>query len=174
MRRHSYMGPVACAAAVMLASACATSRADTNAASRAPGRVVTDTARGSLAPAEALVELDVGATHEMGIYLSEVAGRPLYALTAGDPSAPAMCGGECMAQFEPVLGRAIIGSEYSGVIAAMVGTTTRADGTTQLTYNGRPLFRFRGDRGITDTSGHGRQVGGVTARLVHPNGELVR
>ena len=175
MPRSSFARHLAVAVALpSLLAACATAPRDTASASRTPGGVVTDTARGTLAANEPLVELDVGATHAMGIYLSEVSGRALYALSGADPASPVVCAGECLTQFEPVLGRAILGGAEKGVIASMVGTTTRADGTTQLTYNGRPLYRFRGDAWLSDTKGHGRKVDGATAYLVHPNGDVLR
>jgi len=38
---------------------------------------------------------------------------------------------------------------------AMVGTTARTDGKPQITYNGHPLYLFKGDRQPGDTNGEG-------------------
>jgi hypothetical protein len=43
----------------------------------------------------------------------------------------------------------------SGANASLVGTTTRADGTTQATYNGHPLYRYTQDQKAGDTTGQG-------------------
>jgi hypothetical protein len=36
-----------------------------------------------------------------------------------------------------------------------VGTTARSDGKPQVTYNGRPLYLFVGDKKAGDTNGQG-------------------
>jgi hypothetical protein len=42
-----------------------------------------------------------------------------------------------------------------GANAALLGTTKRADGTTQVTYNGHPLYRFIKDVNPGQTNGQG-------------------
>ena len=42
-----------------------------------------------------------------------------------------------------------------GADAAMLGTTARTDGTTQVTYNGWPLYYYIKDQKAGDTTGQG-------------------
>jgi hypothetical protein len=43
----------------------------------------------------------------------------------------------------------------TGINASLVGTATRPEGTTQLTYNGHPLYRFAQDQKAGETNGQG-------------------
>ena len=70
--------------------------------------------------------------------------------TAGDCSLEAMAG--------------------EGVDATLLGTITRDDGSTQVTYNGWPLYYFQDDAAAGDTNGQG--LGGVWF-LVSPEGEAI-
>jgi predicted lipoprotein with Yx(FWY)xxD motif len=98
---------------------------------------------------------------------------PVYSYSKDSSSASA-CTGPCAAAWPPVLtnGRAaLIGS----LAAAKVSTVKRADGTTQLTYKGMPLYLF-GSEGIAREgmafvatgSGNGAKVAGGTFQLVSP------
>jgi predicted lipoprotein with Yx(FWY)xxD motif len=40
-------------------------------------------------------------------------------------------------------------------VASLVATTTRSDGGSAVTYNGRPVDRFAGDHKPGDTNGQG-------------------
>ena len=57
-----------------------------------------------------------------------------------------------------------------GVDATLLGTITRDDGSTQVTYNGWPLYYFHEDAAAGDTNGQG--LGGVWF-LVSPEGEAI-
>ena len=57
-----------------------------------------------------------------------------------------------------------------GVDATLLGTITRDDGSTQVTYNGWPLYYFQDDAAPGDTNGQG--LGGVWF-LVSPEGEAI-
>ncbi len=62
----------------------------------------------------------------------------------------------------------------SGVTGAF-GTLTRADGTTQVTYLGNPLYYWKGDTKPTDTTGEGVNgflVAGVSGPIPNPSSSV--
>ncbi|HTX79054.1 MAG TPA: hypothetical protein VMC62_05275, partial [Longilinea sp.] len=62
------------------------------------------------------------------------------------------CYGNCATLWPPLLttGTPTAGS---GVDANLLSTTTRTDGTTQVTYNGWPLYYYASDKAAGDTTG---------------------
>jgi predicted lipoprotein with Yx(FWY)xxD motif len=89
----------------------------------------------------------------LGSILVDSQGRTVY-LFAKDTRPTNTCSGKCAVDWPPVTakGKPKVGS---GVTARQVGTTSRSDGKTQVTYNGHPLYRFQGDRKAGDTNGEG-------------------
>ncbi len=84
-------------------------------------------------------------------------GITLYRFTK-DTSGTSMCVDACATKWPPLVeasGTPTAGAGVPGTLA----TTTRADGTKQVTYDGMPLYRFSGDAKPGDTTGQG--VGGV-------------
>jgi predicted lipoprotein with Yx(FWY)xxD motif len=78
-------------------------------------------------------------------FLVDDQGRSLYVFASDTPnSGTSACTGDCIAEWPAVVttGSATAGE---GVDAAMLGTITRDDGTTQVTYNGWPLYYYAGD-----------------------------
>ncbi len=55
----------------------------------------------------------------------------------------------------------------------MVGTTERSDGTTQVTYNGHPVYRFQGDKKAGDTNGEGLVAFGAAWYTLSPAGDQI-
>jgi predicted lipoprotein with Yx(FWY)xxD motif len=88
-----------------------------------------------------------------GKILADGQGRALYLFTA-DKSSTSTCTGACAAAWPPVTASAMP-MAGGGVSQSMLGTTKRADGTEQLTYNGHPLYYFSGDQAAGDTNGQG-------------------
>src|SRR5439155_15560419 len=63
------------------------------------------------------------------------------------------CTGPCAVTWPPVLtGGKVI---FADGDQASLGTIIRANGTTQLTLHGWPLYRYAGDKAEGDTKGHG-------------------
>ena len=107
----------------------------------------------------------------LGSYLVDSQGRTLY-LFEKDTGTKSMCSGACASLWPPstTSGRPTAGSK---VDAAMLGTSTRSDGKSQLTYNGHPLYRYSGDGAAGDTSGQGLTAFGGSWFVVSPAGQKI-
>ncbi|MVZ99095.1 hypothetical protein F8568_001560 [Actinomadura sp. LD22] len=79
----------------------------------------------------------------LGQVLVDGQGRTLY-LFEKDQGGKSSCSGACAAVWPPVTttGKPHAGSEAK---AAKLGTTTRSDGKTQVTYGGHPLYYYAPD-----------------------------
>lgn len=86
-------------------------------------------------------------------FLVDAKGMTLY-IFLNDTSTTSTCTGTCANNWPAVLtnGAPVAGT---GVDGTKLGTTTRADGTTQVTYNGHPLYYFVQDKAAGDTNGQG-------------------
>jgi predicted lipoprotein with Yx(FWY)xxD motif len=93
------------------------------------------------------------ASNSLGKILVDSQGRTLY-LFKKDTGTKSNCSGACAAAWPPLhaSGKPTVGS---GASASMVGTAKRSDGTTQVTYNGHPLYTFVMDKKAGDTNGQG-------------------
>ena len=99
-------------------------------------------------------EATVGvSTTGIGDVLVDSQGRTLY-LFERDTTTASTCTGECATDWPPLLadGKPTAGS---GADAALVATTKRPGGGSQVTYNGHPLYRYAGDAEPGDTAGQG-------------------
>lgn len=114
----------------------------------------TSTSSGSGGAAAAVATADVG---DLGTVLVDGTGRTLY-LFESDTGTTSNCTGSCAGTWPALLtvGTATAGT---GADSATLGTTTRDDGTTQVTYDGHPLYLYSGDSAAGDANGQG--IGGV-------------
>jgi predicted lipoprotein with Yx(FWY)xxD motif len=163
VRRMVHGGPVL--AVLALAAAC--SRRD-NAADTPVAAVVVPggPAVAVAAPPDVPVELDVVAPPGQPVALVDGSGRAVYIIDNG------CTGPDCTAQFTPVPGTATAksGGKANGSLA---GSTTGASGAKQASYNGQPLYYYRGDSAAGDTKGNGMKMGSSQAHLVGADGKPV-
>ncbi len=82
-------------------------------------------------------------------------GRTLYSF-APDTSTKSVCNGSCAVYWPPVHGPVTAGAGVAGHL----GTIKRADGTTQETYNGHPLYSYVGDSGPGQANGNNLNLNG--------------
>jgi predicted lipoprotein with Yx(FWY)xxD motif len=104
----------------------------------------------------------------LGTILVDQDGKTLYLFEA-DSQNKSNCSGGCLSLWPPVAanGKATAGS---GVSSGMIGTAT---GSSQVTYNGHPLYWFSGDTKAGDTNGQGLTDFGGAWYAVSPAGKAV-
>ena len=108
-----------------------------------------------------------------GSILFDGRGRALYAFTRDRRGGTSRCYGAC-AQKWPVYfsgGRLVAGK---GVKRSLIGTTRRRDGRRQITYNGRPLYYYSGDKSPGQVLCQNVPEFGGTWLVMRPSGALVR
>jgi predicted lipoprotein with Yx(FWY)xxD motif len=119
------------------------------------------------AHAAGAVKIKLGATSKLGRFL--VSGKTLY-LFEKDKGGKSACYGQC-AKFWPALtGRPSAGP---GVSQSKLGTVKRTDGTTQVTYNGHPLYFFAEDKAAGQANGEGSTAFGAGWYVVGPGGNKI-
>jgi predicted lipoprotein with Yx(FWY)xxD motif len=79
-----------------------------------------------------------------GPVLFDGRGFALYAFTH-DPRGRSTCSGDCAKAWPPYLVSAAVRAG-AGARDALVGSIRRADGSRQVSYGGRPLYYYVGDR----------------------------
>ena len=84
-------------------------------------------------------------TSSLGRIVVDGQSHTLY-LFQKDKGSKSSCSGACAQNWPPLLTK---GTPKAGpsAKASLLGTTKRADGTTQVTYNKHPLYTFVGDAG---------------------------
>jgi predicted lipoprotein with Yx(FWY)xxD motif len=108
-------------------------------------------ASGSSSTASSSGTIGVSDNGDLGKILVDAKGRTVY-LFEKDTGPMSTCFGACAADWPPVTttGKPTAGS---GVTGSMLATTKRSDGTSQVVYNGHPLYRYIGDQKAGDTNG---------------------
>jgi len=84
-----------------------------------------------------------------------------------DTSTTSKCNGSCATFWPPVKGPATAGTGVTGKL----GTITRADGTTQATYDGHPLYTYKGDTAPGQAKGNNLNASGGVWHEVTASGE---
>ena len=107
----------------------------------------------------------------LGEILVSAKGRTLY-LFMKDAKGRSACSGSCATYWPPLTktGTLTVGP---GVKRALVGTTKRADGRLQVTYNKHPLYTFALDKSAGQTKGQGSRNFGAKWYAVSAQGRAV-
>ena len=91
---------------------------------------------------------------------------------AADKTTRSTCSGACATNWPPLLTSGKPKASGS-VRKALLGTTKRSDGTTQVTYKGHPLYTYSGDQKAGDTNGQGLSAYGARWYAVTASGKRV-
>ena len=87
--------------------------------------------------------------------LTNAKGLTVYTFAADSPG-KSNCYGDCASYWPPVTGSPSHAADVPGTF----GTTTRTDGTKQVTWNGHPLYTYVGDSGPGQAHGNNLNLNG--------------
>ena len=90
----------------------------------------------------------------LGAILADAAGPSLYLYTRDEPNV-SNCTGGCALAWPPLI-TAEDPAAGEGINAARLGTTTRADGSKQVTFDNWPLYYYASDEKPGDAIGQNR------------------
>ena len=118
------------------------------------GGTSTSSSAGGSGGAAQVGTADVG---DLGTVLVDGNGMTLY-LFESDTGTTSTCTGSCASTWSALTtsGSAMTSGNASG---SMLGTGKGVDGSTQVTYNGHPLYTYTGDSAAGQANGQG--IGGV-------------
>jgi predicted lipoprotein with Yx(FWY)xxD motif len=164
----------AAAAAVALLAGCGSSSSSSSTAASTPTQstaAATTTAATTTAAASTGEMVQTKHTKLGTILVAGAKQRTVYLFEA-DKGTKSTCDGECAQDWPPVTtsGAPTVGGS---AVSADLGTTTRSDGTKQVTYKGHPLYFFEDDKATGDTSGEGSTAFGAGWYVMKPSGSKI-
>lgn len=120
-------------------------------------------------------EITTGSVNGLGTVLTDGQGITLYMYATDVRGEPSRCYNICPVQWPPVVlpstvARPVIGP---GIRAGLVGTAPRTDGSTQITYNGWPLYRWPPDRAPGQAIGQALTNAGGLWYVLSPAGKPI-
>jgi predicted lipoprotein with Yx(FWY)xxD motif len=137
-----WLAPAGLAAAALVIAACGSSASSSSSTS------------GAAAPASGTNTLKTTTIGGAAV-LTNAKGFTVYWF-GPDTATTSKCTGSCASFWPPVTGPATAGAGVTGKL----GTITRSDGTTQATYNGHPLYTYKGDTAPGQAKGNGLNISG--------------
>jgi predicted lipoprotein with Yx(FWY)xxD motif len=108
-----------------------------------------------------------------GRVLFDARGKALYAFTRDPKGGKSRCYGACAAAWPPFYAKGSLRAG-KGVRPRFLGTTVRRDGKRQVTYAGRPLYYYVGDRSPGEIRCQNVTEFGGTWLVVRASGHPVR
>ncbi len=108
---------------------------------------------------------------KLGRIIVDAKGRTLYDFVI-DKGTASVCYGACASLWPPYTtnGRPVAGK---GVLPKLIGTTTRRDGSSEVTYAGRPLYYYAPDRTRGQITGQALNQFGAPWYALAPSGAEV-
>jgi predicted lipoprotein with Yx(FWY)xxD motif len=153
-----------------LLGGCGSSSKSTTAASQAANSASQSSYARAASTSAAPVAVITTKQAKLGTILAYGPKRLTVYLFEADKGGTSTCTGECASLWPAVSGH----PQASGqVVSSHLGTITRADGTTQVTYNGHPLYLYAKDKDDGDTYGQGISSFGASWYVLAPSGSKV-
>jgi predicted lipoprotein with Yx(FWY)xxD motif len=176
-RRIRFISPLVLLAAAVVAgcgsSSSSSSKTTTAAATTSAPAASSSTATASSsssAPSATAVVLTTKHDRKLGTILAGGNKKMTVYLFEADRGPASHCSGPCAAAWPPVTGTA---TASGGAKSSDIGTIKRADGSTQVTYKGHPLYFFVKDKDDGDAYGQNVHAFGADWYVLAPSGNKV-
>jgi predicted lipoprotein with Yx(FWY)xxD motif len=158
MRKSGFAAAAGLGSLALLLTACGgssgASSSPTATSAAQPGGQATSAALSNVPPPGSTV-LHVQKS-AIGWVLAVGKGQVVYAYDKDPKGGTSACTGSCAQLWVPVTGNPVVSPADKGL--GTLGTVTTSNGAKQVTYNGSPLYTFKGAKALA-TKGNG--VGGV-------------
>jgi len=120
-------------------------------------------------------EVTTGRVSGLGTVLVDGTGITLYQYATDVRGRPSRCHDLCAVQWPPVVLPPGVAAPVAGPGAdpALLGTSPRADGSTQVTYDGWPLYRWPPDRAPGKATGQALTNAGGLWYVLSPAGHPI-
>ena len=149
-------GPLALAA--LIAALAITAAACSSSPAASGGSTTSSTAGSTSSTAAASIALASATAGSVGTVVTGPDGHTVYELST-ERNGAIQCTGSCTSTWPPLTVTAGQSTKLSAGLSGTLGTVHRPDGTTQVTYDGHPVYYYSGDSASGQANGQG--VGGV-------------
>jgi predicted lipoprotein with Yx(FWY)xxD motif len=156
MRKSGWAAAAGFGSLVMLLTACGGS----SSSSAASGSTPTTTAAGAAAQPSSALGVQPGTTvlivqkSALGYVLARANGQVVYTYDKDSKGGSPTCTGSCASTWSAVLGKPA--ASPADTLPGTLGTVSTANGAKQITYNGQPLYSYKGAK-VFATTGNGGQ-----------------
>jgi predicted lipoprotein with Yx(FWY)xxD motif len=162
MRKSGWAAAAGLGSAVLLLTACGGSSGASSTSSTTSSTPTTTTQANGQASTGALNVPPKGSVvlvvqkSALGYVLAAANGQVLYTYDKDTKGGTPTCTGSCAAIWLPLTGNPVASPATTGL--GTLGTVSDANGAKQVTYNGKPLYTYKGAKAL---SVKGNGVGGV-------------
>jgi predicted lipoprotein with Yx(FWY)xxD motif len=156
----------------VVVAACGSSSSSTTSASAPAASSTTSTSASASGTSSAgATPITITTKHsKLGTILAAGNKELTVYLFEADKGSSSACAGECAKFWPPVSGKGVAKDKAN---ASDLGTITRSDGTTQVTYKGHPLYYFVKDKDDGDAYGQGSKAFGAGWYVLSPGGSKI-
>src|ERR1700736_389665 len=158
MRKSGWAAAAGLGSLVLLLTACGGSSGSSSGSSSTPtttAQAGQPTSSSLGLPAKGSIVLIVQKS-ALGYVLAAANGQVVYTYAQDTKGGAPTCTGSCAAIWPPLTGNPVVSAADHGL--GTLGTVSDANGAKQVTYNGMPLYTYKGAKPLA-TKGNG--VGGV-------------
>jgi predicted lipoprotein with Yx(FWY)xxD motif len=142
-----------------------------NASAKSSAAGAAPTTSGASASASSGTAVGTGHTSLGTVLVAGPQHMTVYLFEA-DKGSTSSCSAACAQAWPPVTTTGAPQAEGAAK-SADLGTTTRSDGTKQVTYKGHPLYYYVSDRASGETTGEGVKSFGAAWYVLNPHGEKI-